>query len=540
MRTPVARRLTSRAIATRTTKPAFPRKSRPRFVRPLAWVGLCLLGSLLLLPRPGAGAPQGQVTIGLNISLAPTWFDPAETPGIITPYLVLYALHDAMAKPMPGQNPAPSLAKSWAASEDGMYYEFVLRPGVMFQNGDPVTAEDVKYSFARYRGAGHSDMKARVVAVEIPAPDRVRFRLNEPWPDFLTYYGNATGAGWIVPRHYVEKVGEDNFKRAPIGAGPYKFVSFTPGVELVMEAFEGYWRKTPDVKRIVMRVIPDEATRLVALKRGEVDFVYALRGELAMELQRMPGLRATATVGSAPFWLYFPEQWDPKSPWHDRRVRLAARYAIDYDTINKALALGNALITGSVMPANFEFFKAVPKPEYNPEKARQLLAEAGYPNGFDAGFYTCDAAFANLGEAVVNNLAAVGIRAKLRPIERAAFFKGYSEKKFKNIVQAASGAFGNVATRMEEFVVKDGTYSYGSYPEIDALFPLQAKEMDHTRRTEILHRMQDLLHERVMYVALWQNATISGVGPRIKDPSIGKIPNFVYTVPYEEISLNRR
>ena len=106
----------------------------------------------------------------------------------------------------------------------------------------------------------------------------------------------ATGAGWIVPKKYVEKVGDDGFKKAPIGAGPYKFVSFTPGVELVLEAFERYWRKTPSVKRLVLKVIPDESTRLAALKRGEVDIAYSIRGELAEELQRTPGLTLKPVV----------------------------------------------------------------------------------------------------------------------------------------------------------------------------------------------------------------------------------------------------
>ena len=121
-----------------------------------------------------------------------------------------------------------------------------------------------------------------------------------------------------MPKKYVEKVGEDGFKKAPVGAGPYKFVSFTPGVELVLEAFEQYWRKAPSVKRLVLKVIPDESTRLAALKRGEVDIAYSIRGELAEELQRTPGLTLKPVVLRAPFWLYFPEQWDPKSPWHDR------------------------------------------------------------------------------------------------------------------------------------------------------------------------------------------------------------------------------
>src|SRR5205085_6202083 len=123
--------------------------------------------------------------------------------------------------PMPGKPVASSLAESWHAAEDGLGYDFVLRDA-LFHNGAPVTAEDVAFSFQRYRGAAHDMMKARVAAVETPDPRHVNFRLKEPWPDFLTFYGSATGAGWVVPKKYLEKVGEDGFKKAPIGAGPYK------------------------------------------------------------------------------------------------------------------------------------------------------------------------------------------------------------------------------------------------------------------------------------------------------------------------------
>src|SRR5215472_10712882 len=201
-------------------------------------LALTALGVIAGVPRSGfAAAPAGQLTWGIHVSLAPTWFDPAETPGIITPFMVLYALHDGMVKPMPGKPLAPSLAQSWSGSEDGVTYDFVLRNGAKFHNGDPVTAEDVKFSFERYRGASHDLMKDRVAEVETPDPQHIRFKLKAPWPDFLTFYATATGAGWIVPKKYVEKVGDDGFKKAPVGAGPYKFVSFTPGVELVLEAF---------------------------------------------------------------------------------------------------------------------------------------------------------------------------------------------------------------------------------------------------------------------------------------------------------------
>ena len=206
----------------------------------------------------------------------------------------------------------------------------MLRTGVTFHNGEPVTAEDVKFSFERYRGAAHaaSEGACRVGRDARPAAASC-FQLNKPWPDFLTFYSSATGAGWIVPKKYVEKVGEDGFKKAPIGAGPYKFVSFTPGVELVLEAFEQYWRKTPTVKRLVMKVIPDEATRLAALKRGEVDIAYSIRGELAEELQQHAGPDAEAGGRVSAVLDLFRRQWDPNRPGTIMRVRQAVTWRID-------------------------------------------------------------------------------------------------------------------------------------------------------------------------------------------------------------------
>jgi peptide/nickel transport system substrate-binding protein len=491
-------------------------------------------------PGPAGAAPEGTLTWGVHITLAPTWFDPAETPGMITPFMVFYALHDAMVKPMPGQAQAPSLAESWSMSKDGLAYEFVLRKNARFHDGSPVTAEDVKFSFDRYRGTANRGFKERVAAVETPDATRVRFRLKQPWPDFLTFYASATGAGWIVPKKYVERVGDEGFKKAPIGAGPYKFVSFTPGVELVLEAFDQYWRKPPSVKRLVFRVIPDEATRLAALKRGEVDIVYSVRGELAEELQRTPGLTLKPAVIQGTFWLYFPDQWDPKSPWHDRRVRQAASLAMDRASINQALTLGHSRITNSIIPSMFEFFWAPPAAVHSVPRAKALLAEAGYASGFDAGDFSCDSSYANLAEAVANNLAAVGIRARLRPLERAAFFSAYSDKKFKGLVQGSSGAFGNAATRMEAFVVTGGAYAYGTYPDLDGLFQEQAAELDRKRRDGILQKMQQLLHDKTVYAPIWELAFLNGVGTRVGESGLGLINGHAYSAPYEDVTLKPR
>jgi peptide/nickel transport system substrate-binding protein len=501
------------------------------------FVSLIVLPLLTLAPAPGDANPEGQMTWAAHISLAPTWFDPAETSGIITPFMVIYAMHDAMLKPMPGNPMAPALAESWSMSPDGLVYEFVLRKGVKFHNGEPVTAEDVKFSLERYRGAASRPLKDTVAAVEIPDSGRVRIRLKRPWPDFMTFYLGATGAAWIVPKKYVEKVGDEGFKKAPVGAGPYKFVSFTPGVELVLEAFDQYWRKAPNVKRLILRSIPDETTRLAALKRGEVDIAYNLRGEMAQEIQRTPGLTLKPNVGQATHWVYFADQWDTKSPWHDRRVRLAANHAIDRQAINQADALGFAKLTFSIIPSSFEFYWQPPSYAFDRARAKQMLAEAGYPNGFDAGDYFCDAAIASIGEPVVNYLNSAGIRVKLRPVERAAYFRGWSEKKYKGLIHGASGAFGNAATRLEAFLVSGGVYAYGGYPDIDGLFQEQASDLDPKRREATLHRIQQLVHEKAIVAPIWLNAGLSGLGPRVEESGIGRIAGFAWSGPYEDVKV---
>jgi peptide/nickel transport system substrate-binding protein len=215
---------------------------------------LLLVAAVLTLGwAHGTGAqhqPVGELIYAMHVTIPPAWFDPAENGGLITPFAVLYALHDGVVRPMPGAKIGNSLAESWTESADGLVYEFKLRQGLRFHNDEPCTAEDVKFSFERYKGGGAAELRANVQRVEVVDPLTVRFHMKEPWPDFLTFYGtSATAAALIVPKKYLEEVGEDGFKKHPIGLGPYKFVSFKPGIELVLEAFEGYWHKVPHVNR---------------------------------------------------------------------------------------------------------------------------------------------------------------------------------------------------------------------------------------------------------------------------------------------------
>ena len=455
--------------------------------------------------------------------------------------MIHYALHDALVKPMPGNLNTPSLAESWTMAKDGRTWEFVLRKNTRFHNGDPVTAEDVKFSFERYRGAAATLFRERVREVQVVDPGRVRFHLKDSWPDFMTFYGtSASGAGWIVPKKYVEKVGEDGYRRAPIGAGPYKFVSFQPGVELVLEAFDGYWRKTPSVKRLVLRSVPDEATRAAALKRGDIDVTYLLNGPIAADVRRTPGLTLTAMRTNGVLWVEFPEQWTSGSPWADRRVRLAANLAIDRQAINEAEALGYSGPTGNIVPRHQEFALAIEPHPYDPKRAKALLAEAGHANGFDAGDLTPFPPYNGMGEAIANYFAAVGIRTRLRTMERAALLSAWRDHKLRGVFVGATGSAGNASTRLEAFATSKGGLAYGTVPEVESLFARQIQEMDRKKREEMLHQIQRILADRVTFAPIWENGFIRAFGPRVEESGLTLIQSFPYSAPLEDVRLKKQ
>ena len=493
-----------------------------------------------LTGRPAAQTkPEGEMRWALYVTLSPVWFDPGEVVGQITPFWVLYALHDALVKPMPGNQMTPSLAESWTVSPDQRAYEFKLREGLKFHNGDPFTAEDVKFSFLRAKGS--KVLHDRVKEVVVVSPYRVRFQLHEPFPDFMAFYGTmATGAGWIVPRNYIEKVGDDGFKKNPVGLGPYKFVSHNPGIELVMEANESYWRKVPSVKRLVYKVVPESTTRAAMLKRGEVDIAYLLEVPQAQELKRDPNLKLAFSGGIAIFFLDFLDQWDAKSPWADKRVRLAAVTAVDLRSLNEAENLGASRLTGSLVPRKFEFALSLEPYPYDPAKAKKLLAEAGYPNGFDAGDLYPYPPYFSMGEAVATNLSAIGIRTRMHTMERATFQTAWLSKKLKGLCVCIHAVYGNAASRMAEFVPSDGAFSRGADPDVDALFKQQARETDRKKREQMLAQIQQLLHERVRFGPMWEYIWPSGVGPRVGDAALLKIDPYPWSAPLEDVTLKRK
>src|SRR5919109_1834447 len=278
------------------------------------------------------------------------------------------------------------------------------------------------------------------------------------------------------------------------------------------------------------------ATRLAMLKNGEADLASVLQGAVAEEAKRDPNLTVVDTRHPSIFWIEFADQWDPKSVWADIRVRQAVNYALDRQAISDAACLGFCPPAGVIIPRLMDYALQVEPPPYDPQKAKALLAEAGYPNGLEAGEFVPIPPFLDVAEGVVNYLNAVGIRVRMRNMERAAFLSAWREKKLHGLFLTAVGASGNAATRVEAFISSKGQYAYGGYPDIDELFQQQAQERDPIKREAILHRIQQLTVERVMYAPLYDFRALMGVGPRIAEHTINSVPMSPFPS-YEDVRL---
>jgi peptide/nickel transport system substrate-binding protein len=272
------------------------------------------------------------------------------------------------------------------------------------------------------------------------------------------------------------------------------------------------------------------------LKKGEADIAYALDGPEAEDVKRDPRLTLVATRHASIFWVEFAEQWDPKSPWHDKRLRLAVNHALNRKAISEAACLGFCPPAAVIVPRVMDYALQVEPPAYDPQKARQLLAEAGYPRGFDAGELTPIPPFFTAAEGVLNDLNAVGIRVKMRLMERATFYAAWREKKLRGIFLTAVGNSGNAASRVEAFIYSRGSYSYGGYPDLDELFQQQARERDSAKREALLHRIQQLAIDRAMFAPLMDFRALTGIGARMAEHTINLVPMSAFPS-YEDMRL---
>src|SRR5581483_7000517 len=201
--------------------------------------------------------------------------------------------------------------------------------------------------------------------------------------------------------------------------------------------------------------------------------------------------------------------------------------------------LGFSRLTGSIVPRVFQFAVPVAPPAYDPARAKALLAEAGFPNGFDAGEFYPFPPYNSMGEAIQGQLQAVGIRSKIRTMERATFFAQWREKKLHGLVLLVTATMGNAATRLEPYATRNGMYAYGSLPAVDELYTRQAREVDVRKREALVHQMQAAITEQVVYLPIYELAFIWGVGPRVEESGANLIPGFAYSAPFEDLKLKK-
>ncbi len=499
----------------------------------LAIFSVFFIGSV----RIAEAAPEGVLKQGIHWGISADWLDPASAGYTVSANLPLYLFHDALIKPMPDGWYSPCLAESYTISPDAKVYEFKLRQGVKFHNGDTMTAEDVVFSITRYRASNAKFIQGRIDKVEAVNPYLVRIRFKEPFPDFFDYLLPGTASiAWVVPKKYVEKVGDAGFKKNPVGCGPYKFVEFVPGVKIVGEAFEGYWRKVPNIKRMEFTTVSEPATRLAMVKRGETDVATLMIDVFYEEVKKDPKLRLLVPLSPAQLLIYPPAQYDSKSPWSDPRVRKAASMAIDRKTLADIYRPGSGPL-GSLGFEGDPFWVNFPPDPYDPAGAKKLLAEAGYPKGVQVGkLYPANGAFMPYGEQVATYLKAVGISTEIVVMERAAWQKDRESGKMKDggIIDTI-----NAPTVIGRLSYLFNAGNYGNYPDIKALWDQYLRESSLKARKDLLTRIQTMVHDRTMFIPLTTNNSPAAFGPKVKGNPYKVQPLIWFTAPLEDIELNR-
>jgi peptide/nickel transport system substrate-binding protein len=514
-----------------------------------AAVGTAVLG----LPALGgtrtafAAAPAGRLVLAWHTNIAARWLDPQQHDGTASPDNFLMAVHDALIKNLrDAKYDHPALADKFEFAEDAKSATVRLRAGSKFHDGSPVTPFDAKWSFEHYRGAWGDVLKAKTDGVEIVGDDTIRFHFKEPFPDFPILLGtaNVCGAGWVVPAKYYEKVGPEGFMQRPIGAGPYKFVSQQQGISLEFEAFADYYRPVA-VKQLTMISVPEAATRIAMLERGEADIIYNVPGELIDRIKSNPKLML-APVVSANFWLEFPGFQDANNPFHDKRVRQAVSLAVDRDAMNEAESGGLGRVDGNWINDDVVYGIGWPKWPFDPGKAKQLLAEAGHPNGFEVDWITPLPDYFSRGERIVSMLRKIGIRGKLQVMERGVFLKrlqgGLKQWPGTQIILNAARIGGTWSNWYDSYM-KCGGFNgrdRNCVAELDAEFTRYLAATDANERQRTAEQIQREILENYYFVPVFRHAAMQAIGPRIaaaKWQDVFPTITTAYAYPWEDIQL---
>ena len=471
------------------------------------------------------GKPRGTLTIAQHFALDPGWLDPLEHIFALTMQTYDYLVHDALIKPMPQGELTYSLAEHAEMTADYLRAAFRLRPGLKFHDGEPLTTADVKWTYENYKGAYVKLFRDKLEHIQVVDDRTIIFHFKQPFLEFMELYnGGVSGIGWVVPRRYYEKVGRDGFKAKPVGAGPFKFVSQQAGVQMEFEAWEDYWRRTPATKTIVVKGIRDTAARVAGLETGELDLAFGLTGKLLPRVMANKNLRWVPNFTSI-WYLMFPGYNEPDSPFHDKRVRQAVSLAINRQFLARQESQGIGKVWGNwVSPENRDALrgdgKDLPLPEYNPEKARQLLAQTKYPGGFEFEWFVPFVPYFDMGERILTDLRAVGIRGKLQSLEGPAFRAklGQGRKGFpgnRTIVQNIDPRPGGAKAPIAVYAVCGSPGSLVCEPAIEELWAKHQSSTNAEERDRVIKAIQRMLVEDYYMVPIYWNPFVAAVGPRV-------------------------
>jgi peptide/nickel transport system substrate-binding protein len=399
--------------------------SRPDVTKPmrarLKVLGRAVAVALLValpLAQPAMAQQRGGTLIAA-FSADPAGFDPVRGPSGMS-HVVIEQVYSTLMLLDPEAHPIPGLAESYDISADGLEYTFKLREGLKFHNGDDLTAEDVKFSFDRLRapdsGYSYGSQVETIEEVEVVDPHTVKFRLSERTGPFLIYM--AFPGSSIVPKKLVES-GHD-LNAQPVGSGPFKFVSYQPRTAIKFERNPDYWEEgKPYFDAMEYRIISDITALTNAVMSGGVNFSNEIPPKDWAAVQSNPDLVGQSIEGSRYYWL-LPNNTHP--PLDNPKVRQAVAHAIDRQAIVTGAFFGQATpILGGVIPewnwgyADLQYFE----PRGNPEKAKELLAEAGYADGFETSMTIASSfpAMVAMAPIIQANLQAVGINAKIGTME---------------------------------------------------------------------------------------------------------------------------
>jgi peptide/nickel transport system substrate-binding protein len=509
--------------------------------------GAAALAASASRTRAAPVVPQGKLTLAWHTNIAARWLDPQQHDGTASPDNFLMALHDGLMKNYRDTlYDHPALAERFEFAEDSKSATFSLRAGTKFHDGTPVTTADVKWSYEHYRGAWGEVLRERTQDVELVDDRTVRFHFKEPFLDFPILMGtaNVCGAGWVVPAKYYQQVGQAGFLQKPIGAGPYRLVSQEPGVKLELEAFADYYRPV-HIKQFTMVSVPEAATRVAMLERGEADIVYFVPGELIERVKTNPKLRL-APVVSGNWWLEFPGFQNPSNPFHDKRVRQAISLAVDRDAINDAECGGMGVVDGNWINNDVEYGLEWPKWPRDIAKAKQLMAEAGFPNGFNVDWVTPTPNYYSRGERIVSQLQAIGIRSRLQVMERGVYLKkmqgGMREWPGTQIIFNAT-RIGGTWSNWYDSMFKCGGFNSKDFfcvKELDGLFSKYLASFDRNERKQIAEQIQKTILEEYYFVPVFRHAFVNAIGPRLamqKWQDVFPTVTTGYAYPWEELQL---